>query len=160
MTDLLDDLRVGLWNFCVADLEQSTRFYRDGLGFVEGQTMSATIEVGSEMARGWNLAEGGKVSSRFLSRPDIKLSLMQFEEPKPVGDRHRKPINQLGLRSLTFICSNPKAIAARLEELGGKIVHDDQRGRFDALLVTDPDGVLLQLEAIPDGVLEAAFKKQ
>ena len=158
MPSLLDDLRAAVWTVCVSDLDQSTRFYCEGLGFTEGQSNETTIEPGSELAAAFDI-ERGKTRGRFLSRPDVNLYLLTFDEPKPIGGRGRKPTNQIGPRSLIFTCSNPMAVAARLEELGGKIVHEDKRGQFAAVLVTDPDGFSLQLEDLPFAAFEAAFKK-
>ena len=158
MTDLLDDLRMAVWTICVADLEEATRFYCEGLGFTEGQSITNTIEAGSDMAKGFDIPSG-KTRGRFVSRPDAHLYLLQFEEPRPVGGRGRKPTNQIGPRSIIFTCSSPKAIAKRLEDLGGKIVHEAQGGPFEAVLVTDPDGSSIQLENLPFAAFEAAFKK-
>ena len=158
MSDPREDVRMTVWTICVADIEESTRFYCEGLGFTEGKSVANTIEPGSDMAKAFNVSHGN-VRSRFLSRPDINLELVCFSEPKPIGGRGRKPTNQIGPRSMIFTCSDAKAVAARLADLGGKRVHDGRSGPFDALFVTDPDGFSIQLVTIPLEVFEDAFRK-
>ena len=153
-----DDVRVAIWTVCVSDLEESTRFYCEGLGFTEGQTHETIIEPGSDSAKAFDMPSARTVG-RFVSRPEVALRLVAFEEPKPVGGRGRKPTNQIGPRSLVICCPDPKAVGQRLEKLGGAIVHEREGGPFAAVIVTDPDGFTLQLEALPIEAFQAAFKK-
>jgi|SRR3974390_1368989 len=158
MSDHFDDLHAAAWTVCVSNLDVSTRFYCEGLGFKEGKTNTNVIEAGSDMAKAFGIPKG-KSSGRFLSRGDIVLELVYFEEPKAIGDRKPRPTNTLGPRSLIFSTPNAKAIGARLEQLGGKITHLTEAPPFDSLFVADPDGFVIQLVSLPHSAFQAALEK-
>jgi len=159
MTDIPDDLRMAIWTVCVTDLEESKRFYCEGLGFKEGKSHASDMPPNSDIAKAFDVPKGAKTRGTFLSRPDVHMRLVCFDEPKPVGGRGRKPTNQVGPRCMIFLTSNPRAVGERLEKLGGKIVHERRGEPFDAVFVTDPDGFSIQIENLPYSQFEQGFQK-
>ncbi|SNT07025.1 Catechol 2,3-dioxygenase [Sphingomonas laterariae] len=141
---------------CVSDLEASTRFYREALGFepyadhgvVEGPAMEQTMEM-----------PGVRLHAVMLRHPDGPvIELLHFLAPPAFGPRERRSTIQYGLVHLSFRVDDMDAAAARLKAAGGH-VFEETRARFDAggttmLYCTDPDGVrieLMQMDGQPAG---------
>ncbi len=142
------------WLLAVSDMERSTRFYCEGLGFGVGQT----AERGDEAAGTLEL-DSCKFQLRFLARPDARLMLMQLLEPSPLGDKARKSARELGPLSMSFTCPSPAETAARLAALGGTLVHHGRTasGKADLSLVTDPDGFRVELVSAPIDAVRLMF---
>jgi glyoxylase I family protein len=142
------------WTLTVSDLERSTRFYCDGLGFAQGKS----AERGDEVAPIMELPSC-KVKIRYLDRSDTRLQLVEFLEPAVIGSGERKPSNQLGPHMLAFACDDPKSVAADLVQLGGEQVLNAKAsgGRFDMYVVTDPDGFRIELVSAPIEAFEPLF---
>jgi catechol 2,3-dioxygenase-like lactoylglutathione lyase family enzyme len=142
------------WAIVVSDLERSTRFYCEGLGFVQGETR----QRGDEIAPMVELPSC-KLRIRYLGRSDTRIELVEFEEPAPIGERTRKPSNRLGPHMLGFTCEHPHAAAAKLIELGGTHVLNGKAagGRFDMVTVTDPDGLRIELVGTTIDMIEPLF---
>ena len=66
---------------CCSDLERSTRFYVDALGFREVFTM----ELGPEVAP--TMEVDGRFHSRMLARDELRLELLCWIEPEADGAR-------------------------------------------------------------------------
>jgi catechol 2,3-dioxygenase-like lactoylglutathione lyase family enzyme len=141
----------------VSDLDRSTRFYCEGLGFKEGPSSGMqTAEAGGEIAKMMALPSA-KFQSRFLQRPDGGLEMIQFYQPSPIGKGEPTP-NNVGLRGLLFNCPDAAAAAARLVELGGTLIYggkDGGTGTYPSYFVFDPDGVRIQLVSIPSEMASA-----
>ena len=141
----------------VSDLDRSTKFYCEGLGFKEGPSSGVqTAEEGSEIAKMMTLPSA-KFQSRLLQRPDGALEMIQFYQPAPHGQGEPKPSN-VGLRGLLFNCPDAAVAAARLVELGGTLIYggkDGGTGAYPSYFVYDPDGVRIQLLSIPPGMAAA-----
>jgi catechol 2,3-dioxygenase-like lactoylglutathione lyase family enzyme len=132
---------------CVSDLERSTRFYCDGLGFAPG----IRFDVGSEFAATLEIDGDAKVTSQFVSRDGLSIELLHYA----TGSVHGTPSasrNQLGFTHLSLIVDDVDAVAARLVEHGGRVV-EPTRTRIenpdgsvnDFVFVADPDGVRVEL---------------
>jgi catechol 2,3-dioxygenase-like lactoylglutathione lyase family enzyme len=157
MSNQSDEIQFASWTICVGDLEQSLRFYCEGLGFKAGKSHVSVFEAGSDEAVSFGFSNGLKTEGTFLSRPGLKMRLVHFTEPPAIGGRNVKPNNAIGPRSMIFLCPNPRGVAKRLEQLGGTIIKETS-ARFDAVIIADPDGFCLQLEALPIEVFDAAFE--
>jgi len=141
---------------CVSDLERSTTFYREVLGFRElftmemGDELTATMEVGGEGA------EPIRFESRMLARGDARIELLHWIEPVADGERTRRPMTQYGLTHLCFRADGVDELLEVAEKAGGA-AHPATRsvlpgmgeggGDVMVLYLTDPDGVRVELMA-------------
>lgn len=64
----------------VADLERSTRFYCDGLGFLRG----AASRSGNEIQRLSEFTEDDDAHWQFVRKDGLSVELMQYVGPKPI----------------------------------------------------------------------------
>jgi lactoylglutathione lyase len=132
---------------CVSDLDRSLRFYCEGLGFEPTQLHQVGAEFGTLME-----IEGVAVRSQFLRRDHLSIELLFYDAPGHVGPAERRPVNQLGLTHLNFRVDDVDAVAARVRELGGKVL-DHTRTTFgpemDFVYCTDPDGTRIELMKLP-----------
>ncbi|MDP9181552.1 MAG: VOC family protein [Actinomycetota bacterium] len=139
---------------CCSDLERSTRFYCEVLGFRQ----LFTVELGPEVAATMELE--GRFLSRMLARDELRLELLQWIEPKAVSGGTRQPMTRPGLTHLAFRVDTVDELWEAAARAGGAAhpetlsrlpgVGDDSR---DAELVylTDPDGTRIELMAgVPD----------
>ena len=136
-------IRVSHVGLCVADLERSLRFYRDGLGFRETERYESGPEVGSAL-------ELNDVSHLgvFLERDGTTVELLHFKSPVAIGPSDRRTMNQLGLTHLNFEVDDIDRAKERLIEFGGSI-DDSTRVRsaengYEVLFCTDPDGIRIE----------------
>ncbi|HEY1829249.1 MAG TPA: VOC family protein [Acidimicrobiales bacterium] len=134
------------FGICVGDLDRSLRFYCEGLGFEKAESHA----IGSEFAALMDLPEVS-VTSQFIRKGTAAIELLAFEQPAPIGDATRRPVNQLGLTHLSFRVGDVHAVAAHLAGLGGAIV-ESSRTTIDFggtplqfVYCTDPDGVRIEL---------------
>jgi glyoxylase I family protein len=140
---------------CCSDLEQSTRFYTDVLGFSEIFTM----EWGNELAATMEL-DGIRFESRMLRRGDVRLELLHWLQPDADGDRIRRPMTKFGMTHLCFRVDDIDDLAVAAEKAGGQV----HRHTFSELpgagvggqsvkllYLTDPDGVRIEcMSGAPD----------
>ncbi len=129
---------------CVSDLERSTRFYCEALGFERAES----FEVGDEFA---GLMELGSVrlASQFLRRDGLAVELLHFAAPPAEGERSRRPMNRFGLTHLCVRVDDVDAVAGAIAAAGGA-VHEHTRttladGQIDFVYCSDPDGTRLEL---------------
>lgn len=134
------------FGICVSDLEQSLRFYSEGLGFERAESHA----IGSEFARLMEFPDVD-VTSQFIRRGPTTIELLAFVEPAPFGPKERRAVNQLGLTHLSFRVQDVAGVAARLVELGGAVVESSRTSidlggtELQFLYCTDPDGVRVEL---------------
>ncbi len=140
---------------CCSDLERSTSFYREVLGFTELFTTEMGAEVGATMEVDGDIA----FESRMLRRDDVRVELLHWIEPTAEGDRERRPMTRFGLTHLCFRVEDVDEHQAAAEAWGGA-VHAATRSELESpfggppvrlLYLTDPDGVRIELmEGTPD----------
>lgn len=140
---------------CCSDLERSTRFYVNVLGFHELFTM----EFGDEVSRTMEL-DGIRFESRMLRRDDVRIELLHWLEPDADGERTRRPMTRLGMTHLCFRVDDIDDLAAAAEAAGGSVHRETLSelpgmgvdGRPVKLLyLTDPDGVRIEcMSGAPD----------
>src|SRR3974390_1626647 len=157
MSNNQTDYHVIALRFGVSDLDRSIRFYCEGLGFVVTGIREADVKANSEEAKFFGLPTA-KFRGTMLSRPEIGLEMVQFLEPLS-HVQTAPPINQPGLSGFVINLEDVEGVAKRLVELGGKITFDGKTGGgvFRSFVVTDPDGVRIQLVNAPLNVVKAAL---
>lgn len=134
---------------CVSDLEVSRRFYTELLGFTELHELAVVgppVETLLEIER-------ADLRALYLERDGVVIELLYFASPGPVGERERRPMNQLGLTHLSFRVDDLDVTLAELRAGGASIV-DFTRTRHPglkagAIFVTDPDGTRIELVQAP-----------
>ena len=128
---------------CVSDLERSTRFYRDALGFEPAES----FEVGEPFGTLLEL-DGVQLQSQFLRRDGMAIALLHFAAPGASTDAPNRTINRFGFTHLSFLVDDLDEAAARVEAAGGTVrrhteVALDPSHRF--VYCTDPDGTRIEL---------------
>lgn len=139
---------------CVSDLERSTAFYRDALGFRE----LFTVELGSEVAATMEIE--GRFTSRMLTRGDVRVELLHWIEPRARGERIRRPMNQFGMTHLCFRVENIDDLFDLAEQSGGRVHRETlsviegaglDGGPVKTIYLSDPDGVRIEcISGTPD----------
>ena len=125
---------------CCSDLERSTTFYEQVLGFEQVFTMELSVPATMEV--------DGTFLSRMLKRPDMRLELLQWLSERPTGDGERRSMLGLGLTHLAFRVDGYEGLLERVEQHGGTVHRHtltSLEGGVQLLYVTDPDGVRLEL---------------
>jgi lactoylglutathione lyase len=127
---------------CCSDLERSTTFYEQVLGFQQVFTM----ELGDEVAA--TMEVDGRFLSRLLRRDDMRLELLQWLSLDATGDGRRRDMRALGLTHLAFRVTSVEELVEIVERAGGT-AHPATRstlpGGVELAYVTDPDGVRIEL---------------
>jgi lactoylglutathione lyase len=148
-----DGVRPSHVALAVSDLDASTRFYTEGLGFEVGPA----FESGDETAGVSEVQPPVRMTMRYLTKGGLRLGLMGWETP-PVQGTASRYRNQRGLTHLSFEVDDLSATEARLLELGGETIPgarlDFERGpvAISILFLADPDGTrieLLQRRGVP-----------
>ena len=138
----------------VSDLERSSAFYEQGLGYC--RTLSARVE-GLSLAESLGLPEGTAGRIQYLQGPTQigQLELIQWDgEP---GAQPRTGHRELGTFLLSFQVPVDEldALYDRLDGLGAQCVRRPVRtllenyGYIHAFAARDPDGNLLEFVSLP-----------
>ncbi|MEA3158611.1 MAG: glyoxylase family protein [Gammaproteobacteria bacterium] len=144
---------IGHIGICVADMERSSRFWCDGLGF-------SVLREWQFSGRRWRQIlelEELDLRSRIIRRDQLTLELLCYDKPGHIGTSQRRPMNQLGFTHLAVWVNDLDQVAGRLLECGGTIVEptrtvfDQPELRGKWLICTDPDGVRVELVHYPAG---------
>ena len=146
MDDVQAATHIGI---CVSDLERSSRFYCDGLGFERVQALTA----GDQFRRLMELEAEVVLEVQLLRRDGLTIELLWFRSPGSIGPRDRRPMNQLGFTHLSLRVANIDTVAKSIARLGGT-VHAHTRtesapvgglraGQY--LYCSDPDGLRIEL---------------
>jgi catechol 2,3-dioxygenase-like lactoylglutathione lyase family enzyme len=139
---------------CVSDLDRSLRFYCEGLGFTPAEAHTVGSQFGALME-----LDAVALESRFIERDGLRIELLGFRNPAPVGDGGRRALNALGLTHLSVRVDDVDQVAAALEAVGGSVVSatrttfDLGATPLDFLYCTDPDGVRIELMRLPTGAV-------
>ena len=134
---------------CVSDLDRSTAFYRDALGF---QVLSQLEVSGPEAEQLLDL-DPVTLRATYLERDGTRIELLHFEEPGETGAPGPRPVNRLGLTHLSFRVDDLDSAIAAVEACGGQVLKPSRvdTPRFEAavVFVTDPDGLRIELLQMP-----------
>lgn len=133
---------------CVTDLEVSTRFYAEVLGFTELFTTSFTDELTATMEA------AGPFTSRMLIRDDMRLELLHWTGQAPTGDGERRPMTARGMTHLAFRVDAVDDLFETAAKYGGAAhpsTQTDLGGGVQVVYLTDPDGTRIECMAgVPD----------
>jgi catechol 2,3-dioxygenase-like lactoylglutathione lyase family enzyme len=142
MSDVHQFSHLGL---CVSDLARSRRFYCEGLGFAE----ALRLEFAGEPSATLLGLPGVRFVALYLRRDGLLLELLHYDAPGAIGDVAARPMNARGLTHLSMRVASADAVAARLVELGGRVLGQTRIANPDlgasAVFVLDPDGTRIEL---------------
>ncbi|MGH0038436.1 MAG: VOC family protein [Myxococcota bacterium] len=142
-------LRLSHIGLCVSDLERSTRFYRDLLGFEVLSELSVAGEAASRLLE----LDDCALEAVYLERDAVRIELLRFRKPGHRGEPGPRPMNQLGLTHLSLRVSDLQETLDRLRAEGHAVLEatrvGDPQHRSGAIFVTDPDGTRIELVEAP-----------
>jgi len=126
---------------CVSDLERSTRFYTEVLGFSELFSFDFDTELAATMETDESF------TSRMLARGDLRLELLHWRDRIADGDGQRRPMTSLGITHLAFRVESVEDLFEAAVAFGGA-AHPATRsaleGGVEVVYLTDPDGVRIE----------------
>jgi catechol 2,3-dioxygenase-like lactoylglutathione lyase family enzyme len=142
-------LRMTHIGICVSDLEQSLRFYRDGLGF----RFRSEIRVQGEPSNTLLQLRDVDLHAVYLERDGTRIELLHYASPSPVGDGAARPMNARGLTHLSLRVGDLPGTLADLRRVGARVIEpsriDIPAVQVGAVFLTDPDGTLIELVQSP-----------
>jgi lactoylglutathione lyase len=147
----------------VSDLERSATFYEQGLGY--RRTLRAEVK-GADIERSLELPPGTVGQVQYLQGPSQIGQLELIEWSTGEGRPPAKDHAIYGPFLLSFQVPKPelREVLDRLVALGGTPLSEPIRselqnyGPIDAVALRDPDGVLLELVALPTREEIVAFR--
>jgi catechol 2,3-dioxygenase-like lactoylglutathione lyase family enzyme len=145
----MGDYRPSHFGICVRDLDRSLRFFCDGLGFepAEGFELDSTAAAGLE--RSLEVPGPVRIMSQFIQNDTMKIELLHFFEPG-VGGTPSATRNQVGMTHLSFYVDDLDAATEHLVDCGATVVEGTRASPgIDLLFLADPDGVRVELMAMP-----------
>jgi glyoxylase I family protein len=133
---------------CVSDLDRSTSFYTEVLGF----RVLFSVDFGNELAA--TMEADGAFTSRMLSRDDVRVELLHWHDRDVTGDGERRPMSARGMTHLAFRVEAVDDLLDLAEQYGGTAhpaTRTDLGGGVQMVYLTDPDGVRIECMAgVPD----------
>jgi catechol 2,3-dioxygenase-like lactoylglutathione lyase family enzyme len=131
---------------CVSDMERSSRFYTEALGFVHHHSVAAGAPYGKLVE-----LEAFKYRASFFKLPGQTdgpmLELFALESPGTTGSKERRPMNQLGLTHLSLIIDDLDTVLDRIIKCGGCAYPQTkvETDKGEIIFCTDPDGIRVEL---------------
>ncbi|HEX3823958.1 MAG TPA: VOC family protein [Mycobacteriales bacterium] len=133
---------------CVSDLERSTGFYTEVLGFRVLFSVDFSDELTVTME-----AEGG-FTSRMLARDDVRVELLHWHDREVSGDASRRAMTSRGMTHLAFRVDAVDELFELAASHGGAAhpaTLTDLGGGVQVVYLTDPDGARIECMAgVPD----------
>lgn len=130
---------------CVSDLDRSTRFYCEGLGFEVSTRYDLDSDEMPGLDRSLEIEGPIKLTSQMIVLGGMRIELLYY----PGRARQGAPSSSrglLGLTHLSFSVDKVDEAAARLVEYGGTILETTRSNVGVVLLfLTDPDGTRVEL---------------
>jgi len=134
---------------CVSDLERSTRFYCEALGFEEAGSLEVS---GADCDTLLDLSDVA-LRAVYLERDGTRIELLAFDPPGSTGDPGPSPVNRLGLTHLSLRVTNLASVCEATGRNGGAVLEssriESERFHTRAIFVTDPDGLRIELLEAP-----------
>ena len=124
----------------VADLERSTRFYQEVLGFRRWYEIAPADEATAKLL---GLTPPLGMKAAYLTLDGFVLELMQFTAPGATAAYRPRTMNEPGLTHLSISVDDVQATAKKAVDYGATIIEESDLGH--ALFIRDPDGQLLEL---------------
>ena len=147
----------------VSDLERSTAFYEQGLGW--RRTLSASVS-GDDFEVSLGLPKGASARVQYLQGPSQigQLELIQWDQPHD-GQQRTTPF-QLGPLLLSFQVPRDQVheIYERFRALDAECIAEPLRvrlenyGHITAFAIRDPDGIMTEFVALPSREEILAFR--
>jgi catechol 2,3-dioxygenase-like lactoylglutathione lyase family enzyme len=131
---------------CVSDIERSTRFYTQALGFVFHHSFVAAAPFGTLLE-----LDCARIRIAFLHRPGVPeapmIELFSPQDPGVTGATQRRAMNHRGLTHLCLIYDDLTEVLARVIEHGGIVFPQTkvETVRGEILFCADPDGIRIEL---------------
>jgi glyoxylase I family protein len=145
----MGDYRPSHVGLCVRDLARSLRFFCDGLGFEQAERFELDSSAAEGLERSLEVPGPARIVSQFVQNDTMKIELLHFVEPG-VGGTPSAARNQLGLTHLSFYVDDVDAAARHLVECGATVIEETRASPgIDLLFLADPDGVRVELMALP-----------
>jgi Lactoylglutathione lyase and related lyases len=133
----------------VSDLDRSTRFYVEGLGF-EAQEGGRTDAPGPLLEM-----PGAMVRTQFVKHPQgLRFELWTVEDRVAAGAAvDPRPANIPGRAHLCFMVDDLEQAASRIAGYGGHRLDETRSdlGYGDLMFCADPDGTRIDLVRIKSG---------
>ncbi len=141
--------RVTHVGICVTDLARSVHFYRDLLGF----RLLTELQIGGEPCDVLLQLKDVDLHAMYLERDGLRIELLHFASPLRRNPPLRREMNDLGFTHISVRVSDLGAFVERLRAGGVNVL---EKTRMDmpefesaAVMITDPDGVLIELVQTP-----------
>ena len=145
----MGDYRPSHVGLCVRDLDRSLRFFCDGLGFEKAECFELDSVEAEGLERSLEVPGPVRIVSQFVQSDTMKIELLHFVEPG-VGGTPSATRNQLGLTHLSFYVDDLEAATRHLVECGATVIEETRASPgIDLLFLADPDGVRVELMALP-----------
>jgi len=133
---------------CVSDLERSTTFYTEVLGF----QVLFSVDFAGELAT--TMEADGAFTSRMLGRDDLRVELLHWHDREVGGDGERRAMTARGVTHLAFRVEAVDDLFGLADQYGGTVhraTQTDLGGGVQVVYLTDPDGVRIECMAgVPD----------
>ena len=136
------------YSHCVSDIERSRRFYTEVLGFEE----MAEFDFDDELTAKVMMVPGARFKGLFMKRDGMRIEIIGFENPPPLGEDRPHLANEVGHSHFTF---NVRDLDRALEELAGHGIEPEPGSRhelhpgIECCVVRDPDGFPIELVSSP-----------
>jgi catechol 2,3-dioxygenase-like lactoylglutathione lyase family enzyme len=124
---------------CVRDLDRSSRFYCELLGFSEAGRLDAADATTGPLLR---IEPPVNLRAVYLVRDGFVLELLAFDRPGNAPRRERD-FTEPGLTHLSVSVADVDGVCARVHDLGGEVLTDTHIGM--AVTIRDPDGQVIEL---------------
>jgi lactoylglutathione lyase len=144
---------IGVSHFgvCVSDIDQATRFYRDGLGFTVGEQMVLQDVCGNVMG-----LEDFELTTQYMSYGSSFIELLWYRySTNPMKADRLRPMNHTGLTHIALSVTDIDAVAESVLRYGGKVFPETrgqlgtEAGIVELMYCSDPDYTRIELIKFP-----------
>lgn len=136
------------YSHCVSDIERSRRFYTQVLGF----EVMAEFDFDDPKTAQVMMVPAAKFKGIFMRRDGMRIELIGFSNPQPLGERRPRFANEIGHSHFTFNVQNLDAVLTELHAHG---IEPEPGSRallhhgIECCVIRDPDGFPIELVNSP-----------